>query len=329
LQRSAALGACLQLLLSRSGKFDPQKIPKYLRIHGTLHFRKPREIEAVRVDPAPGAKFRMLGGYINPRIRPMVAASKIPLLLALMTALGDARWELVEIRASLFEQFVILRQDPDFLPKFAFDRRFVAFTGIHAPLGKLPCSRVETPLADPNLPISLLQNGRDIELILDSIGGVMSRHSIYMGAGGVLLAVFGLLWLWQPERQVRKHTLRFLDRIESKDWSGFSAMMAEEYEDRWGHDKPSVVERSREVFRQFLILGIEVEDIEVIEADGIGVASGRVKLQGRGGPLAEMAIQRAATLHKPFTFTWRQASWKPWDWKLTRVDQPELELDGY
>jgi len=106
-------------------------------------------------------------------------------------------------------------------------------------------------------------------------------------------------------------------------------MMAEDYADRWGHDKARVAERSREVFRQFLVLGIEVEDLDVLEADGTGTATGRVALQGRGGPLAEMAIQEAATLREPFSFTWRQASWKPWDWKLTRVDQPELELDRY
>jgi hypothetical protein len=51
-------------------------------------------------------------------------------------------------------------------------------------------------------------------------------------------------------------------------------------------------------------------------------------LKGNGGPLAELAIQKAAALQQPFTIEWRQASWKPWHWVLVRVDQPELEIES-
>jgi len=40
-------------------------------------------------------------------------------------------------------------------------------------------------------------------------------------------------------------------------------------------------------------------------------------------------MSRVAELKEPFSFTWRQVSWKPWDWKLVRVDQPELEITEY
>jgi hypothetical protein len=31
-------------------------------------------------------------------------------------------------------------------------------------------------------------------------------------------------------------------------------------------------------------------------------------------------------LREPFTMTWRKKSWKPWDWELIRVEQPELRI---
>ena len=39
--------------------------------------------------------------------------------------------------------------------------------------------------------------------------------------GGLILALFVgvfLIWLWQPERQVERHTENFLHAIEQKNW---------------------------------------------------------------------------------------------------------------
>ena len=60
--------------------------------------------------------------------------------------------------------------------------------------------------------------------------------------------------------------------------------------------------------------------------DGTGTTRARLILAGRGSPLAEYAVERVARLTQPFTFTWRQRSWKPWDWVLTKMEQPELEI---
>ena len=136
-----------------------------------------------------------------------------------------------------------------------------------------------------------------------------------------------LLWLWQPARQVRLHTEDFLEAVESRDWKIMSQRIADDYSDRWGHDKREVVERSREVFAQFFVLAIEARDLAVGESDGLGDASARLTLRGSGGPLAQIAVQRAAELRSPFVFTWRQRSWKPWDWALVRVEQPELRVE--
>jgi hypothetical protein len=69
--------------------------------------------------------------------------------------------------------------------------------------------------------------------------------------------------------------------------------------------------------------------MEVEEANGLGTARARITLKGRGGPFADMAMGRLDELKQPFSFTWRQRSWKPWDWKLVRIDQPELEVPEY
>jgi hypothetical protein len=157
----------------------------------------------------------------------------------------------------------------------------------------------------------------------------MRRHFLLNGAILLVALIITGLWLWQPARQVRRHNENLFAAVESKDWKELSKLMAADYSDRWGHDKATIIERSRMVFAQFIAMEVKAIDPEVEEANGQGTVRARVTLSGSGGPLAELAIQKAAALKQPFVFEWRQASWKPWDWVLVRVDQPELELTAF
>jgi ketosteroid isomerase-like protein len=158
---------------------------------------------------------------------------------------------------------------------------------------------------------------------------VLRRHYVSILASAALALAVWLLVLWQPVRQVRRHTERLLAAVEGKDWKRFAEFMADDYSDQWGHDKTAVVERSREVFAQFFLIETGAHDLAVEESDGIGTAHAHLVLRGSGGPLAQIAIERVAALREPFVFLWRQRSWKPWDWALTRVEQPELALGEY
>lgn len=153
------------------------------------------------------------------------------------------------------------------------------------------------------------------------------RHFVSIFAAAVLGVAVWLVSAWQPARQVRRHTERFIEAVEDKDWKRLAELTADDYSDRWGHDKAALVSRSREVFAQFFAIEIEAHELSVLEAEGVGTASALLSLRGSGGPLAQLAIERAAMLREPFAFTWRLRSGKPWDWVLTRIDQPELELD--
>jgi hypothetical protein len=147
-------------------------------------------------------------------------------------------------------------------------------------------------------------------------------------AGSVLLALaLYAAWLWQPERQVRLHTAHFLKAVERRNWDGVQGFVSDKYSDRWGHDKEIVVREAREVFRQFVLLTVQNETVACDVAAGTGIAHTRVKLAGNGGPLAQFAVEKVNRLREPFVFEWRSMSWKPWDWRLVRVDHPELDLD--
>jgi hypothetical protein len=155
---------------------------------------------------------------------------------------------------------------------------------------------------------------------------MIRKYAPATAAALVAVALF-LSWLWQPERQVRLHTSHFLKKVERRDWDGAGNFLAANYSDRWAHDKGSAVADIREAFRTFLFLTIENRTDSCEMATDHATTRTVLKISGSGGPVAQYVMERVNGLHGPFTFDWRKASWKPWDWELTGVDHPELRID--
>lgn len=151
----------------------------------------------------------------------------------------------------------------------------------------------------------------------------------YAPAVAIVLALWGLwlLWLWQPERQVRLHTSHFLKKVEQRNWKAVPAFLADDYSDRWNHNKASAVEDAQQVFSQFLFLTIESRTDRCEVRDKEASTSTRVKVSGNGGGVAQIVMERVNSLQQPFVFTWRKVGSAPWEWQLTHIDQPELNID--
>jgi hypothetical protein len=156
----------------------------------------------------------------------------------------------------------------------------------------------------------------------------MSFRKWTLGAVLLVLVLAGwCAWLWQPARQVRLHQQNLLRAYERRDWQKVSGFLDSNYADRWAHDKEFVISASRQLFGQFIVLGISTETGSCSAGNGVGRISSRITIQGQGGPLAQIVSDRVNGLHEPFVFDWVCQGWKPWEWKLVRADQPELVLD--
>ncbi len=149
----------------------------------------------------------------------------------------------------------------------------------------------------------------------------------FYGALGlaVPLGLF-LLWLWQPERQVDRHTHNLLRKLEGKNWSGVADFLADDYADQWGHDRTLALARMRGAFRYVRALRISPLD-PVLAVDGDrGVWRAKITIDGDGGELLVFIKERVNSVATPFELEWRHASRKPWDWKLASVRNRDLEV---
>jgi len=152
------------------------------------------------------------------------------------------------------------------------------------------------------------------------------RHGFY--AGLLVAAVLGiyLFQLWQPERQVTLHSANLIEALEENDWSDLADFIADNYEDRWGHDRAVVLLRLREVLSYAPNLQIEAIGVAARADDQEGTWSARIQVEADPNEVTALIKGRVNPLDAPFELQWRRQSWKPWDWKLVRVDNPALEL---
>jgi hypothetical protein len=147
--------------------------------------------------------------------------------------------------------------------------------------------------------------------------------------GGLALAVcigLYLIWLWQPERQVRRHTENFFHVIERKNWDTAADFIGDDYEDQWGDDRARVVQRMREGFRYVRGSRIIASNPSVQIERRRAVWIGKITVYSADDEVMAMLDQRVNSLPTPFKLEWHQLSGKPWDWKLARVSNPAFDV---
>lgn len=147
--------------------------------------------------------------------------------------------------------------------------------------------------------------------------------------GGLIAAIFlglFLIWLWQPEHQVRHHTKNFLRAIEHKSWTVAADFIDSDYHDQWGDDRARVLERMRQGFRYVRGVRINASNPTLRIENRRVIWSGKIMIDGDRSEMMELLKERVNSLATPFELEWRQVSAKPWDWKLVRVSNPALEI---
>ena len=152
------------------------------------------------------------------------------------------------------------------------------------------------------------------------------RAGFYAGLGFALLLGIYLLWLWQPERQARRHTQHLFEALEKRSWSRVGEFIAPEFIDQWGDDRARLLERTREVLRYVRLMRINASDAWVLTQRRRAVWTGKITVEGDQGEITAEIKSRVNSLATPFELEWRHVSMKPWDWKLVRVSNPSLEI---
>ena len=114
-------------------------------------------------------------------------------------------------------------------------------------------------------------------------------------------------------------------RVEARSLSGVGDFVAANYRDDWGDDRAQMVTRLRLVSRLLTSLTISANDVQTQVAGQTGTWRARLQVAAQGEAAAEI-IERVNSLTTPFLLRWQRESWKPWDWQLVEISNPELQI---
>ena len=155
---------------------------------------------------------------------------------------------------------------------------------------------------------------------------MVRQKLIFACLGVVVAAAIFFHWLWTPERQARVHTADFLKAVEKRNWDTVTDLVAENYSDRWGHDKKNFIKDGRQIFQSFFLLTITSSLTSPLITGAEVQISSSLKISGQGGPLAALIVSQVNQLKSPFVFVWARRTWKPWGWELVSIDHSEVEF---
>lgn len=157
---------------------------------------------------------------------------------------------------------------------------------------------------------------------------IVLKREYLIGAGvvAVLFALtIGLPWL-SAERGVERAWHGLLDDIEGNDIEDVAAVIDAEYADAWGLKREEVVKVLETMRRQFLTCSItrDAGRERTVSADKRrATIRAVVRVDGTGSPVAHMIVQASQQGEVRTTFEWVRRSWKPWDWTLVRIENPQ------
>jgi len=157
------------------------------------------------------------------------------------------------------------------------------------------------------------------------------RGGFYAGLTLAVCIGLYLVWLWRPERQVRRHTENFFHAIEHKDWTAAVDFIGSDYHDQWADDRARLLERMREGFRWVrgprIIASNPSVQVETLRA----IWTSKIVLYSTDNDVMELLDERVNALPAAFELEWHRLSGKPWDWKLVRVSNSALKMpaDAY
>jgi len=146
---------------------------------------------------------------------------------------------------------------------------------------------------------------------------------------GVFFVLILLWWGWgafQADRQLENRFRELVKVVEDRNWEKLRGFLADDYVDAWGNDRERTIELAGQGFQYFLVLGVEPEEPEFLIAGREATVRTGFEISGTGRGPAKIILSRAAGLKEPFEIGWRRESWKPWDWKVVSMSQPELNL---
>lgn len=155
---------------------------------------------------------------------------------------------------------------------------------------------------------------------------LINRRRLAIAGATLLVGVVALAWYFQPDRRLARTWSELIAAVEARNPSRLHDVLAADYGDRWGHTRDSLANDARLAFLQLRELKVRPEQVTTQRDGDRATITAILRVEIEGGPGASEARVSINSIFTPFVFEWRRDPHAPWEWRLSRFDQPELDL---
>lgn len=161
----------------------------------------------------------------------------------------------------------------------------------------------------------------------------LSRSPIFMRIWllrilAVNLAISAIWFVWPFLKSGKTQALdqhqRLVSVVAHRNWKQTLALLADDYHDTWDMKREEAISVGHEILQSFIVLNLEWQTASITIDGNTATVSGMIKISGSGLGFTSEIINKVNNLHEPFIFIWRKDGWKPGDWRLVKLTQPEL-----
>jgi len=154
----------------------------------------------------------------------------------------------------------------------------------------------------------------------------LPRWIYVLAVAGIVVLTVWQIRRWAPARYVPARFETLVGRVEANRWWMAGWLVADDYTDRWGFDKKTLLDSGQSVFRHFRWIEMGRRDESWSFTSDTATVTVTLDLRGEGTQLAIIAKDAASEATAPFVFSWRKTGPMPWQWQLASMDQPQLNL---
>lgn len=145
--------------------------------------------------------------------------------------------------------------------------------------------------------------------------------------------IIGVVMLWylmpyfhSPETHALKQHQRLIKLAGGRNWTEAKPLFANDYLDAWDNNADQAIEAASEVLSGFIVLDLQIEAAEAHSvAENLVEVRCKLRISGNGAGVSQQVMNEVNRLQEHWTFTWRKDGSKPSDWRLLKVDHPELK----
>jgi len=156
-------------------------------------------------------------------------------------------------------------------------------------------------------------------------GLLINRQRIFALAMALALTVVAAFWFYQPDRHLRRTWDGLLDAIEARNTTRVGQVVAQDYHDRWGYTRRSILEDARLAFLQLRHLELTAEQVRFERTGDEATISAILRIDADGSAGVAEARTSVNASYTPFVFIWRREPGFAGAWKLAGFNHPEID----